>query len=121
MHQVKGLDGIIKSGGAVIGDTGGVGQGTWVDSGNWAILIVDIDGKLSVLGPFTSSMGLLATMPAALTFMTLGRSVSACTAIGPTLLLLGKLQVHLLALHSAKLIGLRGLAATAMRGTLLLK
>ena len=62
--------------------------------------------------------------------LSLGRSVSAATAIGSSLLLLwplrlllllGERQVHLLALHSAKLVGLWGLAAAAMRGALLLK
>ena len=66
-------------------------------------------------------MGLLTTL-VAVTTLSLGRSISAATAIGPTLLLLlGELGVRLLVLHSAKLVGLRGLATATMRCALLLK
>ena len=82
---------------------------------------MDVGGELSILGMFAMSAGLLATMLVVM-LMSLGRSVSAWTTIGPTLLLLlGKLWVCLLVLYSAKLICLRGLAAAAMRGALLLK
>ena len=119
--QVKGLDGIIEGGGTIIGGTSGVGQGTRVNGGNWAILIVDIGSKLSILGPFAMSMGLLTTM-AAVTTLSLGRSISAATAVGPALLLLlGKLGVHLLVLHSTKFVGLRGLAASTVGHALLLE
>ena len=63
--------------------------------------------------------------------LSLGRSISAATAVGPALLLLlplgllllllGELWVCLLALHSAKLVGLWGLSTGAVRGALLLK
>jgi len=55
--------------------------------------------------------------------LSLGRSVSAHTAIGPALLLLlllGELWVSWLALHSAKLVGLWALTTT-VSGALLLK
>ena len=57
------------------------------------------------------------------TTLSLGRSISAATAVGPALLLLllGELGVCLLALYSARLVGLRGLATATMRGALLLE
>ena len=118
--QVKGLDAIIEGGRAIVGGTNGVGQNVWVDGRYWAILVLDIGGEFGILGPFAMSAGPLATM-LAVAALSLGRSVSAATAIGPALLLLGELGVCLLALHSAELIGLRGLAAAAMRGALLLE
>ena len=58
----------------------------------------------------------------AVTTLSVGRSSSAATAIGPALLLLlGELGVRLLVLHSAKLVGLRGLATATTRCALLLK
>ena len=119
VHQVKSFDSIIKCGRAIVGRTSGMGQDTQVNSGDWAILIVDIGGKLGILGTLTTSAHLLAAM-AVVASLSLGRSISAATAIGPTLLL-GELWVCLLALHSAKLIGLWGLTTGAMRGALLLK
>ena len=117
--QVKGLNSVIECRGAVVGGTGGVGQGMQVNGGNWAILVVNVGGKLSILGLFATSTGLLATT-SAVTLMSLGRSISACTTVGPALLLLlGELWVCLLVLHSAKLVGLRGLATATTRGTLL--
>ena len=108
--------------GAIVGGTGGVGQGTWVNGGYWAILIMDIGGKFSILGALTMSTHLLSTM-VVVASLSLGRSVSTATAIGPALLLLllGELRVRLLVLHSAKLIGLWGFTTSAVRGTLLLK
>ena len=106
-----------------------MGQGAWVNGGYRAILIVDIGGKFSVLGALTTSARLLAAM-AVVASLSLGRSVSTATAVGPALLLLlplgwllllGELWVHLLALHSAKLVGLWGPSTGAARGTLLLK
>ena len=90
---------------------------------------MDIGGKFSILGALTMSARLLATT-AVMASLSLGRSVSAATAVGPTLLLLlplglllllGELWVHLLALHSTKLVGLWGLTASATRGALLFK
>ena len=76
-----------------------MGQSMWVNSGNWAILVVDIGGEFGVLGMLTASMHLLAAMMVVAT-LSLGRSVSAATAIGSTLLLLlGKLGICLLALY----------------------
>ena len=76
-----------------------MGQSMWVNSGNWAILVVDIGGEFGVLGMLTTSMHLLAAMMVVAT-LSLGRSVSAATAIGSTLLLLlGKLGICLLALY----------------------
>ena len=122
VHQVKGLNSVVESRRPVIGGTRSVGQGTWVDSGDWAILIMDIGGKFGILGMLAVSTHLLAAMMVAAT-LSLGRSISTATSIGSTLLLLllGKLLVHLLVLHSTRLVGLRGLAATAARGTLLLE
>ena len=121
VRQVEGLDHIVKSGRTIVGCTSGVGQGVGVDSRDWAILVTDVGGELSVLGTLATSAHLpAATMVVAA--LSLGRSVSAATAIGPTLLLLlGELRVHLLALHSAKLVGLGGLATAATRGAFLLK
>jgi len=53
--------------------------------------------------------------------LSLGRSVSARTAVGPTLLLLllGELWVSRLALHSAKLVGLWALTTAASSAFLL--
>ena len=56
-------------------------------------------------------MSLLVTSASAAS-LSLGRSVSARTAVGPALLLLGELGVRWLALHSAKLVGLRALTTT---------
>ena len=119
--QIEGLDSIVKCGGAKVGCTGGMGQGVGVDGQLRSILIVDISGEGGLLGIFASSTSLLATM-ASMASLSLGRSVSAHTAIGcALLLLLGKLGVSWLALHSAKLVGLLAPTTTAMRGTFLLK
>ena len=91
---------------------------------------MDIGGKFSILSTLMASVHLLAAM-AVVASLSLGRSVSTATAVGPTLLLLlplgllllllGELWVRLLTLYSAKLVGLQGLSAGATRGTLLLK
>jgi len=107
--------------GAKVGSTGGVGQGTRVDCGLRSI-VVDVGGESSLLSVLAASVSLLATMACAAS-LSLGRSVSACTAVGPALLLLlllGELGVSRLALHSAKLIGLRALT-TATSCTFLLE
>ena len=82
---------------------------------------MDVGGELSVLGMLVMS----ARLPAAMTVvaaLSLGRSISASTAIGPTLLLLlGEPGVCLLVLYSAELVGLRGLATAATRCALLLE
>jgi len=91
-----------------VGSTGSVGQGARVD-GRLRSIIVDV----------SSEGGLLSIFAACAASLSLGRSVSARTAVGPALLL-GKLGVSQLALHSAKLIGLGALATTAS-STFLLK
>jgi len=119
--QIKGLDGIIKCRGAVVGSTGSVGQGTRVNGG-FRSIIVDISSKGGLLGIFAVSASLLATTVCAAS-LSLGRSISARTAIGPALLLLlllGKFGVSWLVLHSTKLIGL-GALITTTGGTFLLK
>ena len=58
--QVEGLDSIIECRRAIVGGTGGMGQGAWVDGGYWAILIMDIGDELSVLGMLMVSTCLLA-------------------------------------------------------------
>jgi len=71
-----------------------VGQGTRVDS--WLrSIIVDVSGESGLLGSFTSSMSFLAAS-ASVASLSLGRSISTCTAVGPALLLLllGKFGVH---------------------------
>jgi len=82
--QIEGLDGIIKCGGAKVGSTGGVGQGARVDGGLRSI-IVDISSEGSLLGIFMVSVSLLATTTSAAS-LSLGRSVSARTTVGPALL-----------------------------------
>ena len=47
--QIESLDRIIKGRGTIVGCTGGVGQGMWVNGRNWAILIVDVGGKFCIL------------------------------------------------------------------------
>jgi len=118
--QVEGLNSIIECGGAEVGSTGGVSQGVRVDS-RLRSIIVDVSGKSGLLGSFASSTSFLATSASAAS-LSLGRSVSARTAVGPALLLLllGKLGVSWLALHSAKLVGL-GALTTAASGAFLLK
>ena len=119
--QVKGLDGIVKGGGTIVGHASGVGQGVGVDSWDRAILVLDVGRKFGILGVLATSVHLPATMTVVAT-LSLGGSISATTAVGPALLLLlGEFWVRLLALHSAKLVCLRGLAAAAARCTLLLK
>ena len=90
---------------------------------------MDVGGEFSILGALKMSTHLFAAMAVAAS-LSLGRSISTATAIGPALLLLlplglllllGKLWVCLLVLHSVKLVGLWGLTASAMRGALLLK
>jgi len=85
------------------------------------VIIVDVGGKGGLLGSFAMSASLLATS-ASVVSLSLGGSISTCTAIGPALLLLllGKLRVSGLALYSAKLVGLWALTATTS-GTFLLK
>ena len=118
--QVKGLDHIVEGGRTIVGCASGVGQSMGVDSRDQAVLVSDIGCKLSILGTLTTSTHLpaSATVVAALS---LSRSVSAATTVGPallllwlgSLLLLGELQVRLFVLYSAKLICLRGLATAA--------
>jgi len=117
--QIEGLDGIFECGGAIVGSTGGVGQGVRVDGGLRSI-IVDISSKGSLLGIFMASVSLLAATACAAS-LSLGRSVSTCTTIGPALLLLllGELWVSQLALHSAKLVGLWALTTAASSAFLL--
>ena len=98
--QIEGLDGIIECRGAAVGSTRSVGQGARVDGGLRSI-VVDISSKGSLLGVFVVSASFLATA-ACVASLSLGGSISACTAIGPTLLLLGEFVVSWLALHSAK-------------------
>jgi len=118
--QIEGLDSIIECRGAEVGSTRGVSQGTRVDCRLWFI-IVDVSGKGGLLGVLVTSTSLLAAMAHAAT-LSLGRSISACTTVGPALLLLlGKLGVSWLALHSVKLVGLWALTTTVGRGTFLLK
>jgi len=120
--QVEGLDGIFECGGAKVGSTGGVSQGARVDGGLRSI-VVDISSEGSLLSIFAMSVSFLATT-ASVASLSLGRSVSARTAIGPTLLLLllllGKFGVSQLVLHSTKLVGLWALTA-ATGSTFLLK
>ena len=100
--QVEGLNCVIESRGAVVGSTRSVGQGARVDGGLRSI-VVDVGSKGSLLSIFTASTSLLAASASAAS-LSLGRSVSAHTVVGPTLLLLlGKLGVSQLVLHSAKL------------------
>ena len=106
------LDGIIECRRAIVGGTSGVGQSVWVDSGNWAILVVDVGGEFSILGTLMMSACLPATTMV-VAALSLGRSVCAATTIGRTLLLLlGELWVCLLVLYSTKLVGLGGLTTT---------
>jgi len=107
--------------GAEVGSTGGVGQGTRVNGGLRSI-VVDICSEGGLLGILAASASLLATTVCAAS-LSLGRSVSARTAIGPALLLLllllGELGVSRLALYSAKLVGLWALTTTASSAFLL--
>ena len=101
-----------------MGSTGSVGQGARVDS--WLrSIVVDVSGEGGLLSIFKASTSLLATT-ACVASLSLGRSVSARTTIGPTLLLLGELGVSQLALHSTKLVGLWALTA-ATGGAFLLE
>ena len=120
VHQVEGLNSVIEGGGTIVDCASDVGQGAGVNCRDWAILISDIGHKLGILGMLATSAHLSATVMVVVT-LSLSRSISATTAIGPALLLLwlggllllllGELRVCLLALYSAKLVGLRGLAA----------
>jgi len=93
-----------------------------VDGGLRSI-VVDISGEGSLLSVLTSSASLLAAS-ASVASLSLGRSISAHTTVGPTflllLLLLGEFGDHQLALHSAKLVGLWALT-TAVSSALLLE
>ena len=86
-----------------------------VDSWDWAILVLDISHEFGILGTLAMSTHLSATTTV-VAALSLSGSVSAATAVGPALLLLllDELGVRLLALHSIKLVGLRGLAAAAV-------
>ena len=106
VRQVKGLDCIVEGGGTVIGCAGGVGQGAGIDSWDQAVLVADIGHEFGILGALMTSVHLSATTTVVAT-LSLGGSVSTTTTVGPALLLLGKLGVHLLALYSAELVGLR--------------
>jgi len=86
VRQVEGLNSIIECGRAIVGGTGGVGQGTRVDGGLRSI-IVDVGSEGGLLSIFAASASLLATAACAAS-LSLGRSVSARTAVGPALLLL---------------------------------
>ena len=61
-------------------------------------------------------MSLLATV-SSVASLSLGRSVSTHTAVGPTLLLLGELGVSWLVLHSAKFVGLGALTTATVSRT----
>ena len=91
-----------------------MGQGMRVNS-RFGSIIVDIGGEGSLLHIFAVSASLLATM-ACVASLSLGRSISAHTAVGPALLLLllllGEFGVSRLVLYSAKLVGLRALTTT---------
>ena len=122
--QVEGLNSIVESRRAIVGGTGGVGQGVRVNGGFRAILVMDVGGKFSILSALMAGACLLAAT-AVVASLSLGRSVSAATAAGPALLLLlplglllllGELWVRRLALYSAKLVGLWGLSAGTTRG-----
>jgi len=105
--------------GAEVGSTRGVSQGARVDS-RLRSIVVDIGGKGSLLCIFMTSASFLSATASAAS-LSLGRSISARTAVGPALLLLlGKFGVSQLALHSAKLIGLWALT-TATSSAFLLK
>ena len=100
-----------------------MGQGAGVDS-QLRSIVVDICSKGGLLSILAASASLLATTTSAAS-LSLGRSISARTAIGRALLLLlllllGKLWVSQLSLHSAKLVGLWALT-TAMSSTFLLE
>ena len=119
VRQIKGLNHVMESGGAVVGGTRHVSQGTRVDS--WLrSIIVDVGGESSLLGSFATSVSLFATLASAAS-LSLGRSISAHTTVRPALLLLllGEFWVSRLALHSAKLIGLRALTTAASSAFLL--
>src|SRR5438128_6064851 len=91
---------------------------------------MNVSGEGGVMGCFTTSTSPFATT-AATVAMSLGRSVTARTAIGPTLLLLrlrsllllGELGVRRLALDSAQLVslGVTTLVATGRRSSLLIR
>ena len=69
--QVEGLNGVIESGGAIVGSTRSVGQGARVDSGLRSI-VVDVGSKGSLLGIPAASASLLATA-VCVTSLSLGR------------------------------------------------
>ena len=79
VRQVEGLNSIIEWGGAKVGSTGGVGQGARVDGGLRSI-VVDVGGEGGLLGIFAASASLLAAT-VCVASLSLGRSVSACTAV----------------------------------------
>ena len=98
-----------------------MGQSAGVNSRDWAVLVADIGCKFGILGVLVMSMHLPATATV-VAALSLGESITATSTVGPTLLLLwlgslllllGELGVHLVALYSAKLVGLGGLSATA--------
>jgi len=115
--QIKGLNSIFKCRGAKVGSTGGVSQGVRIDSRLRSIIVV-VSGKSSLLGSFMSSASFLAAL-VSVASLSLGGSVSACTAVRPTLLLLGKFGVCRLVLHSTKLVGLWALTTTMSSAFLL--
>ena len=86
---------------AIVGRTGSVGEGMRVNTRLRAVS-VDEGCKLCSICCFASSVSLLSTMSMFVTVV--GGSISALTTMA--LLLLGKLWVSLLVLHSAKLVGL---------------
>ena len=99
-----------------MGRTGSMSEGTRVDTGLRAVS-VDEGCKLCSIGCFASSASLLPTISMFVTVV--GGSVSALTTTallllrpGGLLLLLGKLRIGLLALHSAKLVGLVAIACS---------
>ena len=120
VRQVEGLDRVVKGGGTIVGRTWSVGQGAGVDSQDWAVLVADVCCEFGILGVLATSACLPATVMV-VAALSLGRSVSAATAVGPALLrlgslllLLGELQVCLLVLDSTQFVGLRGLSTTAV-------
>ena len=123
MYQIEGLNSIIECRRTVVSTTGGVSEGMKVN-GWLRSIIVDIGGKGCIVGRLTMSVSLLVTMMVAVA-LSMGRSVTAHTAIGPilllllrlgSLLLLSELGVCRLALNSTQIISLGIVTPSAMQG-----
>ena len=97
--QIKGLNGIIKSEGAVVDTTRHVGKGAGIDS-QLRSIIVDIGGESSIVGSLVMSTSPFAATTVAVA-LSMGGSVTTHTTVWSTLLLLlSELGVHRLALDS---------------------